>query len=135
MDFTFPIRRLHFQVGAGMSGDDFGSNNNIQAHVGYGLRRETKSYNLGVFAGPTVFTGVTGDPLVGLPEFYSGVGGYISGQAVMKFTYDIGIGLEIFAEANYRQVMSGFKIVLFFSGAYRGPKRNYNPNVRSENPG
>jgi hypothetical protein len=133
IDFHFPIRKLHFQMGGVMSGEDFGSNNNVQLHVGYGYRRETRSTNLAAYIGPTVFQGVTGD-IGSPPEFYSGAGGYVCLQAVSKFTYDIGVGIELFGEINYKQGMFGFKVIAFFSGAYRGPKRNYNPNVRAENP-
>jgi len=133
VDFQFPIRKLNFQMGAMMSGESFGSNNNIQGHVGYGIRREKTRNNLALYAGPTLFTGVIGDA-TSSPVFYTGVGAYVSLQAVTKFTYDIGLGAELFGEISSRQRIFGIKIIAFFSGAYRGPKRNFNPNVRSENP-
>jgi hypothetical protein len=70
----------------------------------------------------------------GNPVFYEGVSFYACGQAVVKFAYDIGIGAELFVEFSKKQNMMGLKFIAFFSGAYRGPKRNFNPNVRSENP-
>jgi hypothetical protein len=66
------------------------------------------------------------------PEFYQGIGGYLCIQAVKKVAYDFGIGGEFFAEISPKRRMFGFKIIAYFSGAYRGPKRNYNPNVRAE---
>jgi hypothetical protein len=134
IDFQFHIRREHFQIGVLMSGEEFLSNNNIQLKLGYGYRREKRASNLAAFIGPTYFTGVEGTPGVTAASFYNGFGAYACLQAIAKFTYDIGFGLEAFAEISYKQSMAGIKAVFFFSGAYRGLKRNYNPNVRSENP-
>lgn len=133
IDFQFHIRREHFQAGVLMSGEEFLSNNNIQLHLGYGYRREKTSSNLAAFVGPTYFSGVEGTPGVTAASFYSGFGAYACVQAITKFTYDIGFGLEAFGEISRKQKMAGIKAVFFFSGAYRGLKRNYNPNVRSEN--
>lgn len=133
IDFQFHIRRQHFQTGVMMSGPDFGDNNHVQGHVGYGYRREGRYSNLAAFAGANYFTGVEG--VAGSPPvFYQGAGGYACIQAVSKFTYDIGLGIELFVDVSKRQNMFGFRIIAFFSGSYRGPKRNFNPNVRSENP-
>lgn len=134
-DFHFHVRRQNFQVGTIMSGDQFLSNNNIQFHAAYGLRRERNMTNLAAYIGPSFFTGVQGTPGVTDPTFYNGWGAYICLQAVSKFVaYDIGLGGELFAEFSEKQNIFGFKIVAFFSGSYRGVKRNYNPNVRAENP-
>lgn len=134
LDYVFHIRRAHFQMGAFMSGEDFGSNNNIQGHVCYGLRKETSKNNFAVFAGPSIYTGVESDAS-GNPRFYQGVGLYANAQAVQKFTYDVGIGLELFGEISTTQSIIGLKLIAFFSGAYRGPKKNFNPHVKTENPG
>lgn len=133
VDFQFPIRRLNFQMGAMVSGDAFGSDNNRQVHVGYGLRKESRAANLAAYIGPTYFWGVKGDTVTG-PKEYQGLGGYICLQAVRKISFDIGVGIEIFGEINKEQQMFGFRLIVFFSGAYQGARRNYNPNVRLENP-
>lgn len=133
IDFQFPVRRLHFQAGVMMSGQDFGSNNNIGGHVCYGIRSEKSRNNLAAYIGPSFYTGVEGDAN-NKPKFYQGVGGYICFQAVAKLTYDIGIGAELFSEVSPKQTYVGLKFILFFSGAYRGAKKNFNPHVRSENP-
>ena len=140
VDFQFHIRREYFQAGVVLSGFQFFANNHIQLHAGYGKRKETSRYNLACFGGPSFYQGVEG--AVGQPEvFYGGAGLYVSAQAVRKLTYDVGAGLEVFADLGFRlggwgreQILYGAKLVVFFSGSYRGPKRNYNPNVRSENP-
>jgi hypothetical protein len=133
VDFQFPIQKAHFQAGVVMSGESFTSNNTIQAHVCYGLRKETSKANIAAFIGPSFYTGVTEDSF-GEPLFYEGVGGYVCFQVVAKLTYDIGIGAELFGEVNTAQNMVGIKVIAFFSGSYRGLKKNYNPNVRAENP-
>lgn len=133
LDFHFPIRRQHFQVGVQMSGESFGSNNNIQGHTCYGFRKEKSRSNLAVFAGPSFYTGVeTGS--MGEAVFYQGVGLYGCAQVVTKLAYDIGIGAELFGDISPKQGMVGLKLIVFFSGAYRGPKKNVNIHVRSENP-
>lgn len=123
VDFQFHIRRQHFQAGVMMAGDAFLSNNHVQAHVGYGFRREKRTSNFAIFAGPTYFTGVEGTPGITLPQFYDGFGAYASAQAITKFTYDIGFGVELFGEINYKQTIGGLKFIFFFSGAYRGTKK------------
>jgi hypothetical protein len=136
-DFHFHIRRQYFQAGVLMSGPEFLSNNNVQGHFGYGLRRERANSNLAIYGGVTYFTGVVtlSDSALGIvPYYYDGVGLYLSAQAITKLTYDIGAGAEAFAEYSRRQQIIGFRIILFFSGGYRGPKKNFNPNVRSETP-
>ncbi len=139
-DFQFHIKQHYFQTGVLLSGIDFFQNTHMQAHACYGLRREGNTYNLALFAGPSFYQGVEGQ--VGTPpRFYGGPGVYLSAQAVHKMTYDIGAGFELFADIGRQmgnvgrnQVLYGAKVILFFSGSYRGPKRNFNPNVRSENP-
>lgn len=133
VDFQFHIRRQYFQMGVMMSGDAFLSNNHVQAHVGYGLRKEKNTTNLAAFAGPTYFTGVEGISGVTAASFYDGFGAYICLQGITKLAYDIGFGAELFGEVNYKHSVTGIKFILFFSGSYRGVKRNYNPNVKTEN--
>jgi hypothetical protein len=133
VDFQFPIQKAHFQVGVVMSGESYTSNNTLQAHLCYGLRKETTKTNLAAFIGPSFYTGVTEDA-AGEALFYEGVGAYICFQAIAKVKYDVGLGLELFGEVNAAQSMIGIKVIAFFSGSYRGLKKNYNPNVRAENP-
>jgi hypothetical protein len=136
IDFQFHIRRQHFQGGLMMCGESFGSNNNVQAHIGYGYRKENRGSNFAFFAGPTYFTGVEAieDSILGTrPHIYEGFGVYGCVQAVYKFTYDIGIGIEAYGEYATKQSLYGVRLIVFFSGAYVGQKRNYNPNVRRPN--
>lgn len=132
IDFNFHVRRIYFQTGVNMSGNQFLSNNNVNIVLGIGLRKENYKNNFAIYVGPTYYTGVIGieDSLGIRPQFYSGIGVYIAAQAIIKLTYDIGFGIQPYATLNTKQTQAGIKAILFFSGAYRGPKRNYNPNVR-----
>lgn len=135
IDFHFHIKRQYFKAGMLMSGNEFLSNNNLVFHLGYGYRKETSKINFHAFIGPSYFTGVYGvQDTSGFfnPVFYEGIGAYISCGIVKKITYDIGLGIEGFSEINKFQIHSGIKFILFFSGSYRGLKRNINPNVRKK---
>lgn len=160
-DFNFRIKRKYFQLGVGMSGEAFLSNNNVQMHLGYGIRKETIKTNLAAFAGVSYNYGVIPvlDTAGTIPLYYNGAGIYVSAQAITKFSYDIGIGLELFGEFVPKQTLYmksqkskpttfnrtylgnipenygvvGIRVILYFSGAYRGLKQKYNPHVRSEN--
>ncbi|MCE3226883.1 MAG: hypothetical protein K0S32_1434 [Bacteroidetes bacterium] len=157
-DIHIPLyKNTHLQAGAMMNGPYFLGNNNTQLHLGYGLRKETAKTHFAGYGGLSFFNGVIGrSDTAGIPfpEYYSGGGIYFCAQAVTKLSYDIGIGLEGFIElGKYQQVPStsnwydgapifsksgnfsqvaGIRLIAFFSSAYRGVKRNYNPNVRTE---
>jgi hypothetical protein len=133
VDFQFPVKWQHVQAGGFISGQGFTSDNNNQLHLAIGKRKENKTTNFAVYLGPSYSWGVEGE-IGSPPRFYRGFGGYISAQAITKLTYDIGLGLELFSDISRKQQILGFKVITFFSSAYRGEKRNYNPNVRSENP-
>ena len=136
IDFQFHVRKQHFQLGSIMSGQEFRANNNVQGHIGYGYRKETKKYNLAAFAGPNYYTGVVAVSDTGgiRASLYEGFGAYFCLQGVAKLMYDFGVGVEIFGDFSKHQNIFGFKLIGYFSGAYRGPKKNYNPHVRAENP-
>jgi hypothetical protein len=124
VDYTFHLQKQYFQFGVLMSGDQFLSNNNLSAHFGYALRYEKNKYNLAAFAGPSYsyFVTASNDSLQ-LPVFHSALGGYVCLQAIYKFKYDLGIGGELFGDISNQQQMYGARLVLYFSGAYRGEKR------------
>ncbi len=136
IDFHFHIRQQHFQAGLMMSGEGFNSNNNVGAHICYGIRKETKTKNFAAFIGPSYNNGVlTIRDSLKLPiavKYYQGYGVYMCLQGVAKFTYDFGLGAEIFSELSSSQSILGIRVIAFFSGAYMGPKKTINPNVRLE---
>jgi hypothetical protein len=132
VDYNFHIRRQYFQAGLMMSGEEFLSNNNVQLHACYGIREEKGFTNVCIFAGPSIFTGVEGTPGLTAATYYKGLGAYFCFQAILKFKYDIGLGINVFAELSQKQNLGGLKFIFFFSGSYRGLKGNFNPHVRSE---
>ncbi len=134
VDYQFHIRRQYFQTGILMSGEEFLSNNNVQVHACYGIREEKNLTNVCIYGGPSFFTGVEGTPGLTAATYYQGVGAYFCFQSVIKFKYDIGLGIDVFAELSKKQKLGGLKFIFFFSGAYRGLKGNYNPHVKAENP-
>ena len=131
-DYHFHIRRQYLQAGILFSGEDISASNDIQIHFCYGIREEKNRTNVSLFAGPSFFTGVDGTPGVTGPTIYSGVGAYFCFQAIFKIKYDLGIGFDVFADLADKREMGGIKLILFFSGAYRGVKQNFNPHVKAE---
>ena len=133
MDLQFHIKKHRFQVGGFISGNEFLGANNLSTHLGYGWRKESTKYNFAFYTGIQYSYGVYGvadSDSTTKPIFYSVPGVYVSGQAIRKLIYDIGIGVELYSEINTTQYIGGIKFIVFFSDAYRGLKRNYNPNVR-----
>jgi hypothetical protein len=133
VDLQFHIKKHEFQVGGFISGNELFGSNNLSTHLGYGWRKENANYNFVVYTGLEYSYGVyaiADTDSTTKPYYYSSPGLYVCTQAVRKLTYDIGIGIELYAEVNTTQFMGGIKFIVFFSDAYRGLKRNYNPNVR-----
>jgi hypothetical protein len=128
VDFQFHLTKQYFQIGILMSGDEFLKNTNIAGHVCYGWRREKDFYNLAAFAGPSFSyfaTGSTDTAGVFTVSYHNALGGYVCLQGVYKIKYDVGIGIELFADISAQQKMVGAKAILYFSGAYRGEKRGF----------
>ena len=136
-DFNFHLQKNYFQFGFLMSGADFLANNNVQGHICFGKRYETEKMNLAVFAGPSLSKFVvakqdsTGSYY---PEVTDVLGGYICLQAIYKIKYDVGIGGEIFGDFSSAQQFGGLKIIVFFSGAYRGQYRGFKSMPKTKKP-
>jgi hypothetical protein len=130
VDFQFHLQKEYFQAGFFMSGDQFLRNTNVQGHLCYGYRYEKNLFNLAGFVGPSYSYFVTGSTdTSGIFKVTSNtaLGGYICLQAVYKVKYDVGLGIELFADITALQRMAGARIICYFSGAYRGEKRGYKP--------
>lgn len=126
LDYNFHIKTHQFQAGAFMSGNNFTPGNNYNFHIGYGLRQEKIKYNFAAFGG--ISTSYFYRPLEdsvnhNVSRLYNELGGYVCVQLVYKIKYDVGAGLEVFADYNQVQSIVGARIILYFSGAYRGPYR------------
>ena len=122
LDFNFHIKQHYFQIGTNISGEQFGFYNNYQFHVGYGKRFEDKDVHFAGFAGISYSTGYAkvGDTVYTRP--YNQPGIYAQLEAVKKVTYDVGIGVSLFADWNQEQGMVGGRLIVYFSGAYRGKR-------------
>lgn len=124
-DFSFHIKQQYLRIGGFMSGTNFHASNNYNVHLGLGLRKEKEKYNLSAFIGPSVsyFKRPLKDSAnYNLVSVYNEVGGYAVVEAIYKVTYDVGIGGQIFCDYNRVQTVYGVRLVVYFSGAYRGIK-------------
>lgn len=124
-DFSFFVKQYYFRLGGFMSGRDFYLINNYSAHFCVGLRKETPKYNLSVFAGPSTSNfrrPLSDSSSYNLQTVYNRVGAYGCLEAVYKIKYDVGIGGQIFCDYNEVQTVYGVRVIVFFSGAYRGIK-------------
>jgi len=129
VDFTFHVTKQYLSLGFLMSGDYFLRNKNLSGHICYAYRYEKNKYNLAGFIGPSYSYFVTGTKdSTGL--YYNvtsnyALGGYVRLQAVYKVKYDVGLGVELFADISDKQKIFGAGVICYFSGAYRGEKRGY----------
>ena len=133
VDFQFHLTKQYFQLGFFMSGDRFLRNTNVQGHVCYGYRLERELFNFAAFVGPSYsyfVTGTTDTAGVLKVTSHETFGGYICVQGVYKIKYDVGLGLELFADISDKQKMVGARVICYFSGAYRGEKRGYKPKKK-----
>jgi hypothetical protein len=122
LDFNFHIKQQYFQLGTNISGEKFGFYNNYQFHVGYGKRYEDKDVHFAGFAGISYSTGYgkVGDTVY--TRSFKQPGIYAQIEGVKKVTYDVGLGVSLFADWNAEQAIFGGRIIVYFSGAYRGKK-------------
>lgn len=121
VDFQFHIKQQYFQLGTLITGEKFGFYDNYQFHLGYGRRFEDKSLHAAAFIGISYATGYAKVDSSGHYErAFKEPGIYIEGQVVKKVTYDVGIGASIFADWNSEQAIAGGRLIIYFSGAYKG---------------
>jgi len=128
MGYVFRIVDQFFQVGYHTSSDQFFLNRSYQKlndiYIMYGLRKENIRNNMDVFLGVSYAYGSTywETDSIG-KKWYKGFsvpGIRISADYEWKIYYDIGIGLNGYAEWNQYYPIVGLKINLYFSGAFRG---------------
>ncbi len=130
VDYSFHIKKNYFRVGAFMSGNDFTASNSYNFHAQFGLRKEAPKYNLSAFIGPSYsfFKRPLSDSAnYNLNTVYSELGGYACIEAIYKIKYDVGLGGQIFCDYNQVQMVYGVRLVLYFSGAYRGIQYGHRP--------
>ena len=135
VDFSFFIKQYYFRVGAFSSGTEFTTSNNYSFHACYGLRKETETYNLSGFIGPSssYFRRPLSDSIThNLNTVYNNLGLHACLEAVYKLKYDIGIGGQLFCDYNQVQLIYGVRLIAYFSGAYRGIKYGYRAPVKKK---
>lgn len=128
VDFSFNAKQHYFRLGGFMSGMDFTAANNYSFHACYGFRKEKEKYNLSAFIGPS--TSYFRRPLsdstnYNLAQVYNAAGGFAAVEAIYKFKYDVGLGAQVFCDYNQVQMVYGARLIVYFSGAYRGIKPGY----------
>jgi hypothetical protein len=119
LDFNFHIKQYYFQLGAELTGEQFGFYDNYEFHLGYGKRFEDRDIHYAGFVGLSYSTGYGKvDSVYTRPFSEPGIYGQI--EIVKKVTYDVGIGAAVFADWNQEQGIIGVRLILYFSGAYKG---------------
>lgn len=126
--FVFRIVDQFFQAGYHISSDQFFLNRSYQKlndiFVMYGFRKESTKRNMDIFLGISYAYGSTYSLTDSIgKKWYKGFsvpGIRISADYEWKFLYDIGIGLNGYAEWNSYYPIVGLKINVYFSGAFRG---------------
>lgn len=128
LDFDFHLQQHYFQVGTMISGENFGFYDNYEFHVGYGKRYEDKDVHFAGFAGISYSTGYAkvGDSIY--IRHFKQPGIYAQIEGIKKVTYDVGVGVSFFVDWNQEQAIFGTRLVLYFSGAYKGKKYNDGKN-------
>lgn len=121
-NYSFHIQKQYYQFGILLSGNRFGDYNNVQAHLCYGLRRETIKYNLSAFLGPSFTSGLMYIDTAFSNKSFKALGAYAEVQFIGKIKYDYGIGPSVFADYNAKRTIIGIRLDLYFSGAYKGKK-------------
>lgn len=123
LDFNFHIGKKYFQIGGMLAGPRFGVNNCVQSHLCWGYRFERVNYMLAAYGGLSYITGyyLPKDSVNQKP--FRTAGAYIALQYFYKVKFDYGLGATAFLDVNTTQILSGIRVELFFSGAYRGLKR------------
>lgn len=132
LDFNFHIQKQYFQVGGLLAGPHLGANNCVQVHACWGYRYERSNYMLAAYGGLSYTGGyyLPPDSTTQIP--FKSVGAYIALQCFYKIKFDYGVGLTGFIDCNTTQVLSGIRLEVFFSGAYRGLKRNIGKDHEAE---
>ncbi|MBL7883002.1 MAG: hypothetical protein JNL69_02965 [Bacteroidia bacterium] len=121
LDYNFHIKQHYFQLGTNILGERFGFYTNYQFHLGYGKRFEDKDIHFAAFGGLSYSSGY-GKVDTLYSRHYSEPGIYVQAEFVKKITWDVGIGASLFADINQEQSLVGLRLVLYFSGAYKGDK-------------
>ncbi|MHB8259022.1 MAG: hypothetical protein ACYDEC_02030 [Bacteroidia bacterium] len=117
----------YFQVGGLVSGPGLGITNCIEIHACWGYRFERYNYMWAAYGGPSYTGGYVPKDNTSQLAFRA-IGAYAAFQFFYKARFDYGIGFTAFVDYNTTQALTGIRLELFFSGAYRGLKNHNGPN-------
>ncbi|HEX7413567.1 MAG TPA: hypothetical protein VF411_05930 [Bacteroidia bacterium] len=118
-------RKNYFQVGGLVSGPGLGITNCLEVHACWGYRFERYNYMWAAYGGPSYTGGYVPKDNTSQLSFRA-IGAYAAFQYFYKARFDYGVGFTAFVDYNTTQILSGIRLELFFSGAYRGlKKQNY----------
>lgn len=129
--FHFRSGNIHFNTGYHVSSDRFfmKRSNQLLSDIFFlaGYRKETQKRNLGIWGGPVYGFGSTlayvTDVDGVLTNYYLSfhrIGLYAEAEYTYKIAYDFGIGISAYASINKAYQVTGLKLHLYFSGAFRG---------------
>lgn len=129
LNFNFHIKKLYFNLGGLMSGDEFGVWNNYTAHAGFiPWRSENENRNIAVIGGISYTQGYD---FAYAGHYYSDrwdrVGVYAELHYAMKAQYSVGAGPSLFVDINDKRIIAGIRLDGYLSGAYRGYARGAGP--------
>lgn len=95
----------------------------VELHLGTGLKEESTRTLYGFFLGPSFSHEVYIMPENGKLATFNSVGLYVDLHAVYKPVYDIGMGIDLFADVNFHYSVFGSRLIFFLSDAYKKEKR------------
>ncbi len=127
VDLNFNIRKYYYSAGVFASGRDLAKINNYSFFALTGLRKELLKSNWSIFVGPSLSyfrrplldTNIMDKSTVRF-SLFNRVGLYAKCEVVVKLKYDIGLGLQVFANYNDVQFIYGVRFLLYLSSAFRG---------------
>lgn len=135
IDLAFHQRiwKLYFQTGYHRNSDEFVYNFNMQKsnsvrvmndlYLGTGLRISRLYSNVTFFVGPSYSYGSKLYSVDSLGNdtgiIYDALGLYTNFNFTYKLAYDLGIGVTLYDSYNKDYHVYGFRIHLYFSGAFR----------------
>ena len=128
LSYSFRIKDSYFQLGYHASSNTFFTIRSYQKlndlYISYGLRKESKKYNISAFTGPSFSYGgyYFDTDSLGRKRYkgFTQLGLVINAEYTRKIFYDLGLGLSAFASFNGSYKVIGIQAHVYFSGAFRG---------------
>jgi hypothetical protein len=91
-----------------------------EMHLGVGIKEEAHRLLYAFFLGPSYSAGEYFDPESGEIVTFGSIGLHTNIEVIYKPVYDVGIGTNVFVDANFKYTVAGVRLVFFFSDAFRG---------------